>query len=194
MLKRTKWYPKLWMGFPVLIPVREFEDPVERDNIVGKSTSERLTLVNRAQELVKKKVNENDVKYDVLKTIFLPVKSVGVMGDARTYEHPICLRIIKNNKIVNVPYNVLEDISNELINKVKGVNRVIYDITEKPTGWDNIIAIRAVTSLDAMTCDWAKFDYKLLNKMAKKIMEKEKVINRVVYDITQKPPGTMEWE
>lgn len=193
-LRRTKWYNKLWMGFPVLVPIREFEGAVERDNIVGYSTNERLILVNKANELVKEILNEHDVKYDVLKAIFLPVKSVGVMGDSRTYENPICLRILKNNKIAKIPYDVLENISNELINKIKGVNRVVYDITNKPTGWDNVVALRAVTSLDAMTCDWAKFDYAFLNRISKRIMEKEKIINRVVYDITQKPPGTMEWE
>lgn len=193
-LKKKKMYNKLWMGFPVLVPIREFEDPVERDNIVGNNTSERLMLVNKANELVKRILQERGVKYDFLKTIFMPVKTVGVMGDARTYEHPICLRIIKNNKIAKISPELLEDISNELINKIKGVNRVVYDVTNKPTGWDNVIAIRAVTSLDAMTCDWAKFDYNLLFKMANKIMEKGKIINRVVYDITQKPPGTMEWE
>ncbi len=194
ILKKTKWYDKLWMGFPVLVPIREFENAVEKDNIVGYSTNERLILVNKANELVKRILQENNVKYDVLKTIFLPVKSVGVMGDARTYESPICLRILRRNKIAKLPYNVLENVSNELINKIKGVNRVVYDITQEPRGWDNVIAVRAVTSLDAMTCDWAKFEYELLDKISKKIMEKEKIINRVVYDITQKPPGTMEWE
>ncbi len=194
MLGKTKWYYKLWMGFPVLVPVREFENPIERDNIVGSNTSERLVLVNKANELVKKILKEYNIKYDVLKTIFLPVKSVGVMGDSRTYENPLCLRIIKNNRIAKIPYDVLEYVSNEIINKIKGINRVVYDITNEPTGWANVIAIRAVTSLDAMTCDWAKLEYELLFKMADKIMQKEKVINRVVYDITQKPPGTMEWE
>lgn len=194
ILEKTKWYYKLWMGFPVLVSIREFENPIERDNIVGYSTSERLTLVNNANELVKKILYENNIKYDILKTIFLPVKSVGVMGDARTYEYPMCLRILKKKKIVKIPYKVLEDISNEIINKIKGINRVVYDVTKKPTGWANIIALRAVTSLDAMTCDWANLEYNLLDKISKKIMEKGKIINRVVYDITQKPPGTMEWE
>lgn len=194
LLHHTKWYKKLWMGFPVLLPLHEFEAPVERDNIVGSSTSERLTIVNKVYKLVDRILKSHNIKYDVLKPIFLPVKSVGVMGDARTYENPICLRIIKNKTIARMPYNILEEISNEIINEIKGINRVVYDITRKPRGWSNLIAVRAVTSMDAMTCDWAKLEYELLDKIAVKIMEKEKNINRVVYDITQKPPGTMEWE
>ena len=70
-------------------------------------------------------------------TILLPIKSVGVMGDERTYEYTIALRAVTSNDgmtadWVHLPYEFLADISNEIINKVKGVNRVVYDISSKP--------------------------------------------------------------
>ena len=76
--------------------------------------------------------------------VFLPVKSVGVMGDERTYEH--------------------------------------------------VIAIRAVTSSDAMTADWAKLPDNLLRLVSNRIINEVKGANRVVYDVSSKPPGTIEWE
>jgi len=67
----------------------------------------------------------------------LPVKSVGVMGDERTYENTIALRIVKSQDAMTadwakIPYNILGKISNRIINEVKGVNRVVYDISSKP--------------------------------------------------------------
>jgi len=77
-------------------------------------------------------------------TILLPVRSVGVMGDERTYE--------------------------------------------------NTVALRAVTSTDAMTADWAQLPYEFLAKVSNEIINKVKGVNRVVYDISSKPPATIEWE
>ena len=74
----------------------------------------------------------------------LPVKTVGVMGDSRTYE--------------------------------------------------NIISLRAVTSVDAMTADWAKLPYSFLEHVSNRIVNEVKGVNRVVYDVTQKPPATIEYE
>ena len=69
--------------------------------------------------------------------IFLPVKSVGVMGDERTYEHVICLRAVTSHDgmtadFSHLPHNLLAKISNEIINRVKGINRVVFDISSKP--------------------------------------------------------------
>jgi len=74
----------------------------------------------------------------------LPVQSVGVMGDSRTY--------------------------------------------------DNVLALRAVTSVDGMTADWFNFDYEFLGNVSSQIINKVRGINRVVYDISSKPPSTIEWE
>ena len=76
--------------------------------------------------------------------ILLPLKSVGIMGDSRTYEH--------------------------------------------------IVAIRAVTSKDAMTADWAKLPHAFLGKISNRIINEVRGVNRVVYDISSKPPSTIEWE
>jgi len=76
--------------------------------------------------------------------VFLPIQTVGVMGDERTYE--------------------------------------------------NVIALRAVTSTDGMTADWAKIPYDLLEKISVKIINEVDGINRVVYDVSTKPPSTIEWE
>ena len=70
-------------------------------------------------------------------TILLPIKSVGVMGDERTYEYTIALRAVTSNDgmtadWVHLPYDFLAKVSNEIINRVKGVNRVVYDISSKP--------------------------------------------------------------
>ena len=69
--------------------------------------------------------------------VLLPIRSVGVMGDERTYEHPVALRAVVSTDAMTadwfpLPYDFLSEISNEIINKVRGVNRVVYDVSSKP--------------------------------------------------------------
>ena len=109
-----------------------------------------LALGQGKGQLADLRVQEEMVKYDQYARIWqsfavlLPIKSVGIMGDQRTYE--------------------------------------------------NVIVIRAVTSEDAMTADWAKLPHDLLGRISSRIINEVRGVNRVVYDISSKPPSTIEWE
>jgi GMP synthase (glutamine-hydrolysing) len=114
--------------------------------IVGEVAPERLACLRRADAIVVEEIRRAGL-YDGLWqafAVFLPVQSVGVMGDARTYE--------------------------------------------------NVIAVRAVTSVDAMTADWARLPAHVLAAISSRIINEVKGVNRVVYDISSKPPSTIEWE
>lgn len=129
-----------------IIDRQPFPGPGLAVRIIGNVTKSRLDILREADAIVQEEMK----KYDGYKNIWqsfavlLPVKSVGVMGDERTYE--------------------------------------------------NVIALRAVTSLDAMTADWAKIPYGILGRVSNRIINEVKGINRVVYDISSKPPATIEWE
>ncbi|MGC8902095.1 MAG: glutamine-hydrolyzing GMP synthase [Fervidobacterium sp.] len=135
------------LGLPESILNRHpFPGPGLAVRIIGPVTKDAVKLLQDAdyifiEEL--KKWNLYDKVWQAF-AVLLPVKSVGVMGDYRTYE--------------------------------------------------NVIALRAVTSEDGMTADWAKVPYDFLNHVAKRIVNEVSGINRVVYDITSKPPATIEWE
>ncbi len=135
------------LGLSPEITLRQpFPGPGLAVRIIGDITKQRCDMLREADWLIIDIAKKHGV-YQRTWQIFgvlLPVKSVGVMGDARTYE--------------------------------------------------NTIAIRAVTSVDGMTADWAKIDYSVLGKMSNAIINQVEGINRVVYDISSKPPSTIEWE
>lgn len=129
-----------------IINRQPFPGPGLAVRIIGDITKEKIDILQRADDIV---VNEikNARLYNELWQAFavlLPIKTVGVMGDERTYE--------------------------------------------------SVCAIRAVNSQDAMTADWAKIPYEVLNKISSRIINEVRGINRVVYDISSKPPSTIEWE
>ena len=123
-----------------------FPGPGMAVRILGEVTVERLRMVREADERIVKEIRRAGLYRKLWQAfaVLLPVKTVGVMGDERTYEH--------------------------------------------------VIAIRAVTSQDAMTADWAKLPSELLGRISNRIINEVKGVNRVVYDISSKPPATIEWE
>ncbi len=116
-----------------------FPGPGLAVRILGEITPERVAILQEADAIYIDLLRSSG-NYDKVwqaGAIFLPVKSVGVMGDGRTYEHVIALRAVESVDGMtadwcHLPYEVLAAISNEIINKVKGINRVVYDISSKP--------------------------------------------------------------
>ncbi|HOC92987.1 MAG TPA: glutamine-hydrolyzing GMP synthase [bacterium] len=135
------------LGLPREITWRQpFPGPGMAIRIIGKVTEERIGIVQEADYIIRQEISAAGLQYSIWQAFaVLPaIKSVGVMGDSRTYEYPII--------------------------------------------------IRAVTSEDGMTADWAKIDYEILERIANRLVNEVKGVNRVAYDITSKPPGTIEWE
>jgi GMP synthase (glutamine-hydrolysing) len=114
--------------------------------IIGPVSEERLIMLREADEIVLDEMKKANLYATVWQSfaVLLPIKTVGVMGDQRTYE--------------------------------------------------NVVAIRCVNSVDGMTADWVHLPYELLGKMANRIINEVRGVNRVVYDISSKPPATIEWE
>lgn len=130
------------IGLPEEIVQRHpFPGPGLAIRILGEVTAERLNILRDADLIVRQEINQRGLYHDYWQAfaVLLPIRSVGVMGDQRTYAYPIVLRIVQSEDGMTadwarVPYDVLEVISNRMVNEVKGVNRVVYDITSKPPG------------------------------------------------------------
>jgi len=123
-----------------------FPGPGLAVRIIGSITRERLSVLREADAIVQEEIERAGLLRELWQAfaVLLPIQSVGVMGDDRTYE--------------------------------------------------NVAALRIVTSMDGMTADWAKIPYGVLERISNRIVNEVRGINRVVYDITSKPPGTIEWE
>jgi GMP synthase (glutamine-hydrolysing) len=128
------------LGLPDEIVKRQpFPGPGLAIRIIGEVTKGRLEILRAADEIVVGEMEKNQYLDRVWQSfaVLLPVKTVGVMGDERTYENVIALRVVESQDgmtadWVRLPYKILEHVSNRIINEVKGVNRVVYDISSKP--------------------------------------------------------------
>src|SRR5690349_24905946 len=123
-----------------------FPGPGLAIRIPGEITKERLDLLRKADAIYLEEIRRAGLYDDIWQAfaVLLPVRSVGVMGDERTY--------------------------------------------------DNVVGLRAVTSTDGMTADWYPFPYDVLGRISNRIIREVDGVNRVVYDVSSKPPATIEWE
>ena len=130
------------LGLPQEIVGRHpFPGPGLAIRILGEVTSEKLNILRDADLIVREEVSEAGLYNEIWQAfaVLLPVRSVGVMGDKRTYAFPIVVRCVSSEDGMTadwsrLPYDLLETISNRIVNEVKGVNRVVLDITSKPPG------------------------------------------------------------
>jgi len=130
------------LGLPEdMVQRQPFPGPGLAVRIVGDITQERVDMVRAADRVVLEELRRGGLERELWQSFaaLLTVRSVGVMGDERTYGHPVVLRAVTSEDAMTadwarIPYDVLERISNRVINEVPGVNRVVLDITSKPPG------------------------------------------------------------
>ncbi len=130
------------IGLPEEIVNRHpFPGPGLAIRILGEVTAERLNILRDADFIVRQEINRQGLYHELWQAfaVLLPIRSVGVMGDQRTYAYPIVLRLVSSEDGMTadwarVPYDFLEIVATRIVNEVKGVNRVVYDITSKPPG------------------------------------------------------------
>jgi len=130
------------LGIPEEILQRQpFPGPGLAVRVVGEVTPERLQLLRECDDIVVSEIKEAGLYTKIWQSfaVLLPVMSVGVMGDARTYAYTCAIRAVNSEDgmtadWVDLPYDVMKTISTRIVNEVKGVNRVVYDVTSKPPG------------------------------------------------------------
>jgi GMP synthase (glutamine-hydrolysing) len=130
------------LGLPDEIVRRQpFPGPGLAIRILGEVSADKLNILRDADYIVRQVINQRGFYNDLWQAfaVLLPIRSVGVMGDQRTYAYPIVLRLVTSEDGMTadwsrVPYDLLEEISTRIVNEVDGVNRVVYDITSKPPG------------------------------------------------------------
>jgi len=130
------------LGLPEDVVMRQpFPGPGLAVRHVGALTRETIAILQEADAIVVEEMKKADLYYKTWQAfaVFLPVRTVGVMGDERTYDYVIAIRVVESSDgmtadWVKLPYELLEKMSNRIINEVRGVNRVVYDITSKPPG------------------------------------------------------------
>ena len=137
--RRSKNFGEIFRFSSSYKPKTSFSGPGLAIRIIGKITPEKIRILQEADHIYITELIKNNL-YDKIWQAYaalLPVKTVGVMGDSRTYEYTCLIRAVTSEDgmtadYFNFPKSFLDKISNKIINKVKGINRVVYDITSKP--------------------------------------------------------------